>query len=92
MMIEAKFIFLVFPNNNENVRHEIMPAISLKNTFSTPMLYLLDEVVVFTGFSKTVAGIVQKTTVVPNIENIDDTFEGSVLTLASSYFLFKKML
>lgn len=45
------------------------------------MLYWLDEVVVFTGWSKTVAGKVQKTKVVPNIENIDETFDGSVFSL-----------
>jgi hypothetical protein len=49
IIIEERFIFLVFPNNREKVRHEIIPAISLKNTFKTPMLYLLDGMVVFTG-------------------------------------------
>ena len=38
IMIELMLILRVLPNNNENVIHEMIPAISLKNTFKTPTL------------------------------------------------------
>lgn len=45
------------------------------------MLYLFEGVVTFTGWSRTVEGIVQNTIVVPNIDKIELTFEGAVLAL-----------
>lgn len=92
IMIELMLILRVLPNNNENVIHEMIPAISLKNTFKTPTLNLFMLVVVLTGWIKTVEGIVQKTIVVPKIDKMELTFEGMVFALVSSYLLFKKIL
>lgn len=47
---------------------------------------------VFTGLIKTVDGNVQKTIVVPKIDRIAEAFDGKVLVLLMSYFLFKNKL
>ena len=52
-------------------------AISLKNTFKTPMFNLFVVIEVRgTGWSKTVAGKVQNTIVVPRIDKTEEPFEG----------------
>ncbi len=72
---ETMFMRLNPLNNSENVIHEIIPVISLKNTFSTPTSNLLAGVVEFTGCINTVAGNVQNTIVVPKIAIIVPTFD-----------------
>lgn len=74
-------MFLVLPNNRENVIQHIIPVIALKKIFKTPMLNLfVGKTLVFGGIT-IVEGIVQNTKVVPKIDSIVELLEGTASML-----------